>query len=121
LSFSNRNDATIPSKIENFFLRFEVINDTFSNLYSLHLSHVDHIMCKSIKYHVKSIMSLVSLFIDVAYMLFGDEVSEFTSYLLKDILFISTSLKYVYVNANNISVHTLRLDFREKQVSSIEH
>jgi hypothetical protein len=121
LSFSNYNDATIPSKIELFFLRFQFINDTFSNLKSLHLSKVDLIMWKTVQHHVKSLMTLVSLSIDVVYMLFGSEVSEFVSYLLNDILFLSISLKYIYVKANNISVHTLRLDFREEQISSIEH
>jgi len=107
LSFSDPDDATIPSKIENFFLRFQVINDTFSNLHSLHLSHVDHTMWKSIKHHIKSLISLVSLFIDVAFMRFAGEVSEFTSYLLKDILFLSTSLKYIYVKTSNTDVATL--------------
>ncbi|CAF3133926.1 unnamed protein product [Rotaria sp. Silwood2] len=44
LSFLDHNNVTIPSKIELFFSRFEVIIDTFSNLKSLHLSHVAHIM-----------------------------------------------------------------------------
>ena len=121
LSFSDCNDETIPSKIEFFFSRFQSINDTFSNLKSLHLSKVDRLMWKAVQHHVKSLMTLVSLSIDVAVMLFDNDISEFLSYLLNDILFLSTSLKYVYVKANDINVPELHFNFREEQISLIEH
>ncbi|CAF3453593.1 unnamed protein product [Rotaria sp. Silwood2] len=121
LSLSDQNDGTIPAKIEIVFSRFEFINVTFSNLSSLHLSHVDHLMWKSIKHHIKLLTSFVSIFIVLAHLRFGDEVGDFTSYLLKDLLFISTSLKYVYVKPDNVFVHTAYLDFREEKVSSIEY
>ncbi|CAF2123357.1 unnamed protein product [Rotaria magnacalcarata] len=54
-------------------------------------------------------------------MRFGNEVGDFTSYILKDLLFTSTSLEYVSVKPDNIFVHTAYLDFREENVSSIEH
>ncbi|CAF3176215.1 unnamed protein product [Rotaria socialis] len=120
LSFSDFNDATMPSKIERFFLRFQVINDKFSNLKSLHLSHVDPIMWKSIKNHVKLLMSLVSLFIDVAYIWVDADPDKEISYLLKDILFMSISLKHAHVRCNNGSRIYLS-DICGKQISSIEH
>ncbi|CAF4639173.1 unnamed protein product, partial [Rotaria magnacalcarata] len=54
-------------------------------------------------------------------MRFDNEVGDFTSYILKDLLFTSTSLKYVFVKPDNVFVHTAYLDFREENVSSIEH
>ena len=55
LSIFDETDATIPLKIEYFFLRFHPINDTFSKLRSLRLSHVDLIMWESIKTSYKNI------------------------------------------------------------------
>jgi len=66
-------------------------------------------------------MSLISLFIDVAYMFFDDDVRKFTSYLLEDILFMSTSLKYVYVRSNNGPIPTSLRTICGKQLSLIEH
>ena len=121
VSFSDTNGATIPSRIKLFFSRFSVINDVFFNLKSIHLSRVDLVTWKTAQHHVKSLMTLVSISIDVAHMHFGSEVSECVSYLLNDLLFLSTSLKYVYVKTNNPCIQALRFDFREEQISSIEH
>ena len=52
-------------------------------------------------------------------MLFADVVNESIPYLLNDILFISNSLKCVYVKANDINVYTFRLNVHEEQITSI--
>ena len=121
LSFSDRNDSRIPMKIENFFLHFEPINKKFSNLKSLHLSHVDLFMWNSVKTHVKSLPSLTLLFIDVASLYSADELSTITSYLLKDVLFLSITLKYFPMKCNSHCPPPSFSDLCGKQISYIEH
>ena len=58
----------MPVKIDCFFLQYNNINNTFPKLHSLSLSHVDYNMWMSIKNHVKSLTSLISLSIDTANM-----------------------------------------------------
>jgi hypothetical protein len=86
LTFSNLNDGTMPIKIDCFFLKFNDINNIFSNLHSLSLSHVDYNMWKSIKNHVKSLVLLTSLSVYTAKMFCIDKVTEFKSHLLTDLL-----------------------------------
>ncbi|UJR28425.1 hypothetical protein I4U23_009665 [Adineta vaga] len=78
-------------------------------------------MWKLIQNYVKSLTSLVSLSIDLVYNSVDHNMDEFTSYLLKDILFMSTSLKNVYVRSAPYGVVNTCFAFDEKQVSSIEH
>jgi hypothetical protein len=121
ISFSDRSDETIPSKIDYFFLQFDIINNIFSNLRSLSLSHVDCNRWKSIKNHVKSFVSLTSLSIDSVYMFFIKDAKKFTSHFLKDLLFISFSLKSLRLRMINFSDDISDFNLSEKQESSIEH
>jgi hypothetical protein len=78
-------------------------------------------MWELIKNHIKLLMSFVSLCIGLAHVFYNYEAGKFTSYLLKDILFVSIPLTYVYLRANNIPVNISCFAFHRKQVSSIEH
>lgn len=118
LSFSNENDWTIPAKIDRFLSQFNNMK-----LYSLSLSHIDHIIWKSIKSHIKSIVSLVSISIDLADMRFfgGDRANELTSNILKDLLYISSSLKYLSLRGQGHPVNISDCNLLGEQISSIEH
>lgn len=121
LTFSNLNDGTMPIKIDCFFLKFNDINNIFSNLHSLSLSHVDYNMWKSIKNHVKSLVLLTSLSVYTAKMFYIDKVTEFTSHLLTDLLYMSSTLKYLCLKVNNPSFPYISEFNLLEKVSSIKH
>ena len=121
LEFSNIDDGTIPAKIDCFFLQYNNINYTFPKLHSLSFSHVDSTIWMSITNHLKSLTSLISLSIYTANMSYRRDVNDFTLYLLKDLLFISSTLKYLCLRIHSDSAAFInQLDVLEK-VSSIKH
>ncbi|UJR07582.1 hypothetical protein I4U23_011870 [Adineta vaga] len=121
LEFSNENDGTTPMKINYFFLTFININNSFSNLRSLSLCHINSNLWKTIKKSLKSFVSLTSMSIDTIHLFYVEKAIEFTTNLLKDLLFLSSTLTYLRLKAkHNHPVHISKLDISE-QISSIEH
>lgn len=84
------------------------------------MSPVDRNMWISIKNYVKSLVSLISLSIDLVDMDSHNDAKKFTSHLLKDLLFISPSLKYLCLQMIDVNKN-FDFDLSGEQTSSIEH
>lgn len=121
LRFSNIYDGTIPIKFDYFFSNYNNINKMFPKLHSISLSHVDHNIWKSIKNHIKSLMSLTSLSIHAIDIFYIKEPTDFIKNLFNDLLFISSTLKYFCLKVNNDSGPVIDKLEPAERVSTIEH
>ncbi|CAF4536059.1 unnamed protein product [Rotaria sp. Silwood1] len=117
----NQHDAVMPMKIYQFFSDVKITQNTFPILNSLSISHIDHNLWKSIKDHIRQIKSLISISIYLSTTLPYNPACQLTVDILRDLLYWSSTLKNVYLEADDRLVDISRFNLRQEQISSIEH
>ncbi|CAF3066312.1 unnamed protein product, partial [Rotaria sp. Silwood2] len=117
----NQHDAVMPLKIHQFFSDLKITKNTFPILNSLSISHIDHNLWKSIKGDIRQIKSLISISIYLSTTLKYNPACQLTVDILRDLLYWSSTLKNVYIEADDRLVDISRFNLRREQISSIEH